>query len=147
MIIEEFVYVAAPASRVWQILAAPEHMPTLSPELERIEWIDTPEPDVGGSYRGHNRVGLIRWSTVNVIETVEQERVFAWRTVEFGRLVYRWTYRLRPADSGCCVSERFESTGWISIFYHLWGRYPMLRRGMRRTLQQIKTVSEQDAAQ
>lgn len=60
MVIEVFVRVAAPAARVWQVLADPEHMPDLSPELDRIEWIGVPEPDVGGSHRGHNRFGLFR---------------------------------------------------------------------------------------
>jgi hypothetical protein len=82
MVIEEFIQVAAPAARVWQLLADPGRMSTLSPELDRIEWIGAPEPRVGGSFTGHNRVGPIRWSTTNVIETVEPESVFGWRTVE-----------------------------------------------------------------
>ena len=138
---------SAPAAGVWQVLADPGHMSVLSPELDRIEWRGAPEPGVGGTFRGHNRVGLFRWSTTNVIETVEQERVFGWRTVEFGHLVYRWTYRLSPDADGCRVTERFETTGPISLFYHLWGRYPMLRHGMRTTLQAIKTEAEQTAAQ
>lgn len=68
-------------------MADPERMTVPSPELDWIEWKNAPEPGVGASLRGHNRVGLFRWITTNVIETVEQERVFGWRTVEFGHPV------------------------------------------------------------
>lgn len=58
----------------------------------------------------------------------------------------RRTYRLIPHRDGCRLTERFETEGWIPVWYHLWSRYPMLRRGMRKTQQAIKTDAEQAAA-
>lgn len=150
MVIEEHIYVAAPAAEVWSLVADPGRMPGLSPELRRIEWIGAPTSVVGGTFRGYNRAGPVRWRTRNVIESVEPGRTFIWRTMDGPAycFVTRWTYRLRPESGGCEVIERFETVSWLSLVITrglLWGRGRMLRRGMRATLWSIKVAAERVA--
>jgi len=78
--------VAAPAERVWNLLAHPEQMTALSPEVERVDWTDATVPKPGAMFGGHNRVGPVRWSTANIVEAVEPSWVFSWRTVEQERV-------------------------------------------------------------
>lgn len=147
MVLEERVFVAAPVARVWSLIANPERMPDLSPELRRIRWVGTPKPEVGGTFRGYNGVGPVRWRTRNEIEKVEPGQAFVWRTMDgpwYG-FVSRWTYRLQPLDDGCQVTERFETVSWLAVVVTrglLWGRGRMLRSGMRATLERIKAVAE-----
>lgn len=151
MVIEERAFIAASPAQVWSAIGDPERMPELSPELQRVEWLSPRELRVGGTYRGHNRVGPVRWTTTNVIEQLDPGSVFAWRTLDGPRnsFVSRWTYRLRPQSDGCEVTERWETASWLAVAITrglLWGRGRMLRHGMRTTLQSLKKVAEEPAA-
>jgi uncharacterized protein YndB with AHSA1/START domain len=143
VVIEESLVVAAPAQRVWNLVAHPEQMTALSPEVERVDWIDTAVPKPGAMFRGHNRVGRVRWSTTNIVETVEPSRVFSWRTVEGKNVcVSRWTYRIEPRSGGCEVIERYESVNLVAAVECVLGRAWMLRRGMRATLRELGSAVE-----
>ncbi len=150
MMIEERLFIAAPVEHVWSLIADPERMPGLSPELRRITWVGAPEPSAGGTFRGHNGVGPVRWRTRNVIEVADPDHMFRWRTMDgpWYSFVSRWTYRLEPQVGGCEVTERFETASWLAVAITrglLWGRGRMLRRGMRATLQSVKAAAERPA--
>lgn len=146
MVIEERIFVAAPASRVWEIVADPMSMAALSPEVNQVEWVSEPVSQRGATFRGHNRVGPVRWTTDNVIDVAKQNSAFNWRAIEGnGRCVSRWTYRIEEQRGGCETVERYEPAGWMATAECLLGRAWMLRRGMRATLGQLKVAAESAA--
>ncbi|MGH3503573.1 MAG: SRPBCC family protein [Nocardioidaceae bacterium] len=147
MVIEERLFIAAPARRVWGLVADPARMAALSPEVERVDWTGDAVPQRGSTFEGHNRVGPVRWSTTNIVEVVASDRAFGWRTVEGNeRCVSRWAYRVEHREGGCEVVERYETVGWMSMAECLLGRAWMLPRGMRVTLQELKIMAESGPA-
>jgi hypothetical protein len=146
VVIEERIFVAAPASQVWGIVADPVSMADLSPEVSRVEWVRDAGPRRGATFCGHNRVGPVRWATDNVIDVAEQDRAFSWRAIEGnGRCVSRWTYRIEERSGGCETVERYEPVGWMATAEYLLGCAWMLRRGMRATLANLKVAAERAA--
>ena len=74
------VYVEAIPSRVWE-LVTDIHLPArLSPELQRVEWLDgTDELTKGAGFLGYNshpRIG--DWRTASYVTELDQQRVFGW---------------------------------------------------------------------
>ncbi len=146
MVIEDRILIAAPAARVWDIVADPIRMASLSPEVDKVEWVGEPGSQHGATFLGHNRVGPVRWTTANIVEIAEQSNAFGWRAVEGNeRCVSRWTYRIEEQHGGCEVLERYESVGWMATAECLLGRAWMLRRGMRETLRRLKIAAEHAA--
>lgn len=125
-----------------------ERTSAFSPELHHIEWIGDSVPTVGGTFRAFNRVGPVRWRTRNVIDSAEAERLFSWRAMDGPGYSFatRWTYCLRPQGSdGCELVERCETASRLAVIITrglLWGRGRMLQRGMRATLEAIKSAAE-----
>jgi hypothetical protein len=145
VVIEERTQIAAPVPGVWAIVADPDRIAALSPEVHHIEWTGEPGPRTGATFRGHNRAGPLRWTTTNTIEVTEPNSVFGWRTSEGNNLcVSRWTYRLEETPDGCQVIERYQPVGWMATTECLLGRAWMLRRGMRATLRRLKTAAENE---
>ncbi|WP_433232105.1 SRPBCC family protein [Micromonospora sp. CA-248260] len=74
------VYVEAIPSRVWE-LVTDIHLPArLSPELQRVEWLDDTNGLAKGAsflgYNSHPRIG--EWRTASYVIELDQERVFGW---------------------------------------------------------------------
>jgi hypothetical protein len=62
-------------------------------------------PAVGVRFRGRNRRGVRRWSTVSTVTDVEPGEQFAFNVASFGIPVARWQYLIETADNGCVVTE------------------------------------------
>ncbi|WP_328338444.1 SRPBCC family protein [Micromonospora sp. NBC_00421] len=74
------VHVEATPSRVWE-LVTDIHLPArLSPELQRVEWLDGTEGlKVGAGFVGYNSHSHIGdWRTASYVTELEQQRVFGW---------------------------------------------------------------------
>ena len=98
--------VSAPASDVWPLVSDVRRMGEWSPETVECEWLGGASgPVVGARFRGRNRNGKKRWSTVSTVSAAEPGAVFAF-DVKVGPLkVARWEYRFEPTDTGCRVTE------------------------------------------
>ncbi|MFF4383820.1 SRPBCC family protein [Kitasatospora sp. NPDC001547] len=119
------VFVGAPVERVWELVTDIGLPTRLSPELQRVAWLDGADgPAVGARFEGHNsRADMPDWRTVSeIIEltgTVGQagsdapagRRVFAWGVMDadgrYGEPVSdlagalaRWRFELTPEDGG-----------------------------------------------
>ena len=73
---EAHVEIAAPAARVYDLVADVTRIGERSPECYRVEWLDgATAAVVGARFRGYNRIGPIKWSTVCVITKSEPGNV------------------------------------------------------------------------
>ncbi|MFI7504753.1 SRPBCC family protein [Streptomyces sp. NPDC049687] len=107
------VHVEAPPSRVWALVTDIALPARLSPELQRVEWLDGARgPAVGRRFAGYNRHRLIgEWRTVSHVLEIEEQRVFCWAVVDedgwFGTPspppsspLATWRFELRPEGTG-----------------------------------------------
>ncbi|HSR25744.1 MAG TPA: SRPBCC family protein [Candidatus Eisenbacteria bacterium] len=143
--------VAAPADRVWSLVGDPTRMGEWSPECARVEWIGPATgPAVGARFKGHNRRGWRRWTTLGTVARYEPGREVAWDVNYFGFAVSRWSYLVEPAGDGttCRLVERFEDHR--GPLFHLLGPAARgvrdteahNRAGMEQTLARIKAAAE-----
>ncbi len=104
-------WIDADPSAVWRIVADVELMPTMSEELQRVEWQDRATgPSVGATFVGHSRhEALGEWSTPShIIECAEPE-VLAWAVGNPANPSATWRFSLRPQDGGT------ELTQWMQL--------------------------------
>ncbi|ODR01572.1 hypothetical protein BST27_26275 [Mycobacterium intermedium] len=139
---------AAPLS-VYQLVSDITRMGEWSPECHRSEWLDgATTAAVGARFRGHNRIGLIRWRRDAVITVADLGREFSFTTLNpKGREETSWRYQLRPVGEGTELTESYRFL-WCSIASRIaelpLPRDKQLRRGIRETLERIKVVAERE---
>lgn len=98
--------VNAPAGDVWPLVSDVRRMGEWSPETFECEWLGGASgPVVGARFRGRNRNGKKRWSTVSTVSAAESGAVFAFDVKAGPFKVARWEYRFEPTDAGCRVTE------------------------------------------
>ncbi|MFJ9443715.1 SRPBCC family protein [Kitasatospora sp. NPDC101235] len=119
------VFVAAPVERVWELVTDIGLPARLSPELQRVAWLDGADrPALGARFEGHNsRENMSDWRTVSEVTELTgptdgtapaepgARRVFAWGAMDadgrYGAPVSdltgalaRWRFELTPEDGG-----------------------------------------------
>jgi len=105
--VEVRTWIDASPQRVWQVVSNVELMPTLSTELQSVEWLDgLTEPAVGARFVGHNKHDALgEWSTTSHVIECEPERVFAWAVDDPKNPTAIWRFRLEPKDGGTELSQ------------------------------------------
>jgi len=105
--VEVRTWIEASPQRVWQVVSNVELMPTLSTELQSVEWLDgLTEPAVGARFVGHNKHDALgEWSTTSHVIECEPERVFAWAVDDPKNPTAIWRFRLEPKDGGTELSQ------------------------------------------
>lgn len=100
-------WIDAPPERVWELVTDIELMPTMSDELQSIEWLDgATEAFVGARFVGHNaHESLGKWATTSEVIECEPERVLAWAVEDSANPTAIWRFRLRPKDGGTELSQ------------------------------------------
>jgi hypothetical protein len=144
--------VAASPERVYDVLSDVSRMGELSPETVRAQWTDESDvARVGATFRGSNRIGLLRWSTVPVVTRAEPGRAFGFDVPAPSRT--SWLFELEPSPGGCRVTESMHRDGAqpmpIRVLQRLAGvtdRAEHLRAGMTATLERLAAVSESAAS-
>jgi uncharacterized protein YndB with AHSA1/START domain len=147
------VHIDAPRERVWTLLADLERMGEWSPECYRVEWLDgARSPAVPGArFRGWNRYGRMRWAVTCEVKTSDPARELTFSTIDHGREMVRWRYRLDSTNSGTDLSESFEVI-WLSFAGRLAEDFLMRDRdrrrqeAMRATVERIKAIAEDTSA-
>jgi hypothetical protein len=142
-------HVNAPPDAVWSVLADLERMGEWSPECYRVEWLDgARSPAVPGArFKGRNRYGLLRWSMTSEVKTAEPGKELSWATLQGGRELVTWCYRLEPADGGTELTESFE-VHWLPLAARfvedrlMPDRDRRREQSMRATLERIKDAVE-----
>ena len=101
--------IAAPADRVYALIADLPGMADLSPECARVSWIPPATAAVpGAQFRGVNRHGPFRWVTICTVERAEPGRELVFSVRSHGLPVARWRYRIVETSVGCTVVESTE---------------------------------------
>jgi len=107
--------IAAPADKVWSMVANLDRMGEWSPENDGGRWVGGAEgPEVGAVFGGRNHIRWRRWSTkVTVIES-DPPRRFAFR-LRIGLLGgCDWVYEIEPTEGGCQVTESWvDHRTWL----------------------------------
>jgi uncharacterized protein YndB with AHSA1/START domain len=141
--------IAAPPEKVWSLLTDVTQMGRWSPECNRCAWLDgAAGPKVGAKFKGWNKRGLMRWSTVSTVVTADEPSHFAWQVDNSGM---QWGYKFDDDGEGAThVTEyRQEVAGkplYVKAAYKLGllGRDPdaIILAGMRETLARLKAAAE-----
>lgn len=144
--IEAAIDIAAPPERVWAVVSDLKRMREFSPQCVRMVALGAPK--AGTWTINLNTDGKKYWPTTARIVRYEPNQAFAFRINENYSV---WSYTLEPTATGTRLIERRDvpnGTSWFSrraIDAALGGEAPfeeLLERGMRETLDKIKTVVE-----
>lgn len=88
------VRIEASAEDLYDLVTDVAGMGRFSTECIGGDWLDgATGPAIGARFRGRNRRGWVRWSTVNRVVAAERGVEFAFETDGSGA---RWTYRFEP---------------------------------------------------
>lgn len=144
------VHMAAPADKIWNLVADVRNIGQFSPETFEAEWLDgATGPALGARFRGHvkrNEIGPVYWTTCRVT-SCEPDREFGFEVLVGDRPVNNWLYRLAPKGDGTDVTESFRmnASPLTTLYYWMFGGYLRQRRNVRdmtKTLHRIKDVVE-----
>src|ERR1700752_3383213 len=134
------VHMAAPAMKIWELVADVRNTGRFSPETFEAEWLDEASgPTVGARFRGHvrrNEIGPVYWTTCRVT-ACEPGREFGFEVLVGDRPVNNWHYLFTPVDGGTEVTESFRMSdnAFTKVFSLLGGQLRTRRniRDMRKT--------------
>jgi uncharacterized protein YndB with AHSA1/START domain len=145
--------IGAPAEQAWAMVSHVIRMGEWSPENEGGTWLGgATSPQPGAKFRGTNRIGKRKWSTVATVVDADPGRRFSFRVATMGLKVAEWSYTFEPTATGCRVTET-----WIeqraSLFKPLArlvtgvaDRASHNRAGMEQTLERLAAVAESSSA-
>ena len=149
--VEVTAWVDAPAERVWEVVGDPARIGEISPECERVRWLDgAAGPAPGARFVGHNRKGLLRWTTTSTIVEMEPAETISWDVDMLGQSVARWGFRLESEGSGTRIVQTWRDRR--SALASIVGKARTTdspghnRSGMERTLATLKRRVEDGAA-
>ncbi len=137
--------------RLWDMIGDVTRMGEWSPETERAEWLDgATGPVVGARFKGHNRRGKARWSTVCEVTEAERGCAFSFSVGGAARPQTIWRYRFEPVGEEVVLTETFELVKPLGFFDRVLTRLTTgvknrpadLEAGVRTTLNRLKEVAE-----
>jgi uncharacterized protein YndB with AHSA1/START domain len=104
--VEASTWIDADPARVWNLVSDIKLMPTLSNELQSVEWADGADgPRVGACFVGRNEHEAFgRWSTTSQIVACDPPHEFAWAVGEVDNPSAIWRFRLTPRDGGTALN-------------------------------------------
>jgi uncharacterized protein YndB with AHSA1/START domain len=105
--VEVETWIDATPERVWELVSDVDLMPSMSVELQSVEWLDgATGPAPGAKFVGRSRhEALGEWATTSYVVEFEPGRVFAWAVQDPDRPTAVWRFRLTPKDGGTRLSE------------------------------------------
>ncbi|MEU6139799.1 SRPBCC family protein [Streptomyces sp. NPDC047081] len=105
--VEVRTWIDAPPERVWALVADVGRMPSMSRELQSVEWLDgATGPAVGARFLGRNKhEALGEWVTTSHVIEYEPGRVLAWAVEDPADPTAIWRFRLHAGDGGTELSE------------------------------------------
>jgi ligand-binding SRPBCC domain-containing protein len=100
-------FIEAPPDRVWAYVSDIHLMPTLSTELQEVEWLDgATSPQLGRRFAGRSaHAALGSWETVSTVVECEEPWRFAWAVGDPERPSAIWRFTLRPEGTGTVLEQ------------------------------------------
>lgn len=154
--VEVRIWIDAPPARVWGLVSDIKRMPTMSSELQSVEWLDgANRAAVGARFAGrskHEELG--EWQTISHVVDFEPERVFGWAVGNPVEPSALWRFWLKPKDGGTELSEWMQIGPGRSGLSFVIDRMPdkeqkivfvrmrELERNITVTLARLKTLAE-----
>lgn len=149
-------WIDAPPQRVWAVVSDIELMPTMSQELQSVEWLDgATGPSVGARFVGHNKhEALGEWSTTSEVIEYEPERTLAWAVGDAKNPSAIWRFRLQAKDGGTELSQWMQmGPGRSGLSFAIdqmpekeqkivFVRMREFEQNMSSTVEHIKTLAE-----
>ncbi|OBJ56412.1 SRPBCC family protein [Mycobacterium sp. 1423905.2] len=104
--VEASLWVDADPHRVWGFVSDIELMPSLSNELQAVQWADgATGPRLGARFVGHNSHDAFgQWSTTSQIVGCEEGREFSWVVGDPEHPSATWRFTLTPRDGGTVLT-------------------------------------------
>ncbi|EME56753.1 SRPBCC family protein [Amycolatopsis decaplanina] len=143
------IAIAAPPEKVYSLVSDPGALAGMAEEYEGHRWVGPAGATVGAKFRGSNRRGLRRWSTLSTITDADEGKRFAFEVTTFAGLpVARWQYDIEASGDGCVAVESTwdRRPGWLrgptSLFTGVWKRDDANRANIAATLARLKTAAE-----
>ncbi|OLT14363.1 cyclase [Pseudonocardia sp. CNS-139] len=101
------LWVDAPATRVWAVVADVGRMPSMSKELFAVEWQDgATGPAVGHRFVGRSRHAAFgEWATTSTVVECAEPQVLAWAVGDPGTPSAVWRFTLEPCGRGTLLRE------------------------------------------
>ncbi len=94
------VNIAAPPSKVWELVSDINIPARFSTEFQGAEWIDTDGPRVGAKFVGRNQRDDRQWETTSFVVECDAPRVFAWHVSDPDQPGAQWRFELEPLGKG-----------------------------------------------
>lgn len=140
--------VDADAGTVYRLVSDVTLMGEWSPETTSCRWLGAAGPHVGARFRGTNRYGFRRWSTLCTVTAADEGRRFAF-VVGWGPFpISEWSYAIEPTEQGCTLTETWQDRrpGWLRVssvpVMGIADRSAHNRAGMQATLAALKAAAE-----
>lgn len=135
---------------VYALVSDPGRLAGVAEEYAGHRWVGgASEPAVGAQFRGRNRRGFRRWSTLSTITDAEPGRRFGFEVTSVAGLpVARWQYDFEPDGDGCVVVESMweRRPVWFrvptSTVTGVWNRDAVNAANITATLARLKRVVE-----
>jgi len=124
--VEAETWIDAPPERVWSIVADVELMPTMSSELESVQWCaGATGPAVGHRFVGRSRHDALgEWATTSHVVECEEPRVLAWAVQDPENPTALWRFTLESAEGGTRLREWMQMGPARSGLSHAIDRLP-----------------------
>ena len=144
------IEIDAAAETVYSLVSDPGQLAGLAEEYAGHRWVGPArEPAVGAKFRGRNRRGFRRWSTLSTITDAEPGRRFGFEVTSVAGLpVARWQYDFEPARDGCVVVESMweRRPAWFKVATStvtgVWDREQANTANIAATLARLKRAAE-----
>jgi uncharacterized protein YndB with AHSA1/START domain len=140
--------IAAAPGVLWAMVADVTRMGEWSPETAKCTWLRRADgPAVGARFKGVNRNGRRRWSTVSTVTECRPGEVFAFETVAGPFAISTWEYRFTPSGTGTTVTETWTdrrgriARGLGKPVSGVEERASHNRAGMEATLERLAAVA------
>ncbi|WP_327433069.1 SRPBCC family protein [Streptomyces sp. NBC_01236] len=105
--VEAPIWIAAPPELVWALVSDIELMPSLSAELQSVEWLDgATQPASGARFVGRSsHESLGEWATTSYVVECDAPRAFAWAVEDPEQPSAIWRFTLEPQDGGTLLRQ------------------------------------------
>lgn len=139
--------IAAPADKVWALVADLPRMGEWSPENTGGKWVNgSSGPALGAVFKGDNRKGFRRWSTKVTVVGCEPAKVFEFAVTSGPLEVANWRYEFEDTDGGCRVTESWvdKRKPWFATVARVMGDHSAsnAERQMAETLANLAKAAE-----
>lgn len=148
-LLEARIDIAAPVSRVWELVSDVRRMHEWSPQVTSTRLrAGFDRCELGTEFTNRNHEGELEWTTHGAIVRYDAEQAIVFRIAENWVI---WSFLLQPSAGGTTLTQRRETPDGLSDLSIEWtdaflgGQAAFtdtLRAGMRQTLERIKAAAE-----